>query len=417
MDEKIITDLAGQVKEIAGEVKNLTEKPAVSKADLDAAHAEIEELKGFAKSAKDEFERTKQSLAEYKALLRHDFGKSGADDWREDFSNFVKAVYHLQTKKQMPTWLTKATGDLVTDSDAAGGYLVPRAVADEVTRLTLRSGKIWPEVTKFIMPAGLQMRVPYESTLSSVAWRSGATGLPGQGTAATQMDPVPVWGADTLKPDWVRGWQPIANEAMTAPGISIPDQISMQLMEQIVRRIEKGIIAGYDGTATQHTNATDPHDGILYATNVNLQTVMATVTYALIKTFIGECITDHEGSADTSENFLITTDSVAHVLKGNMTQTGVNWGDPTRSWEMFCHGYPVRTHPECKRVRSTASHDYIILSPLRKIKVGWTGQFFVSFNESLGWASNETYLMVSTHADYALGNPDMHHNASFTAYA
>jgi HK97 family phage major capsid protein len=416
MDEKIITDLAGQVKDMAVEIKNLTEAPTVRKEDLEAAHAEIAELKNFTKSAQAEFEATKQKLAEYKALLRHDFGKSGADDWRSEFSTFIKQVYHLQTKKPMPAWLTKATGDLVSDVDASGGYLVPRAVADEITRLTLRSGKVWPELTKYTMPAGLQMRVPWPSTLSSVAWRSGASSLPGQGTAATQMDPVPVFGADTLKPDWVRGWQPISNEAMTAPGVSLPDEITMQLMEQIVRRIEKGVLAGYDGTTTQHTSATDPHDGILYAANVNEQAAMATVTYALVKTFIGDCIEDHEGAAETSENYLITTDSVAHILKGNMTQTGVTWGDPGRTWEPYVHGYRLLTHPESKRVHSTASHDYMILSPLRKIKVGWTGQFFVSFNESLGWASNETYLMVSTHADYALGNPDMHHNASFTAY-
>ena len=33
----------------------------------------------------------------------------------------------------------------------------------------------------------------------------------------------------------------------------------------IVRRIEKAVIRGYDGTPTQHTNATDPKDGMSQA--------------------------------------------------------------------------------------------------------------------------------------------------------
>jgi len=231
------------------------------------------------------------------------------------------------------------------------------------------------------------------------------------------MDPVPVFGADTIFPDWIRGWQPIANEAMTTSGISLPDTIALQLTTQIVRRIEQAVIKGYDGTATQHTNATDPKDGILYAANVNLQTPMATVTYALVKTFIGECLADNEGAGDRDSMIILTNPAVAEVLKGNMTQTGMTWGDPALGYGERLHGYRFITHPVVKRTRTTDIRDYIIMSPLEKIRVGWTGQFFVNFNDSVNFTSNETLLMVSTHADYGLGNPDMHHNASFTALA
>ena len=263
----------------------------------------------------------------------------------------------------------------------------------------------------------MSLRSPWPSTLASVAWRRGATGLPGQGTVAGQMDPVPVFGADTIFPDWIRGWQPIANEAMTTSGISLPDTIALQLTTQIVRRIEQAVIKGYDGTTTQHTSATDPKDGILYAANVNLQTPMATVTYALVKTFIGECLADNEGAGDRDSMIILTNPAVAEVLKGNMTQTGMTWGDPALGYGERLHGYRFITHPVVKRTRTTDIRDYIIMSPLEKIRVGWTGQFFVNFNDSVNFTSNETLLMVSTHADYGLGNPDMHHNASFTALA
>jgi len=410
---KSIEDLGAEFKSI----QERLEKVTVDHDDIKAAKDELEQIKTARVEDEKKRDAMVEQLAEVKAILRDNHGKSGANDWRNEFQNFIKAAYHDKHGLRKPEWLTKATGDLVTDVDASGGYLVPRGVADSVVDLTLVSGNIWPILDKFVMPAGMSIRSPWPSTQASVGWRRGATGLPGQGTVAGQMDPVPVFGADTIFPDWIRGWQPIANEAFTAPGISLPDTIAMQLTEQIVRRIERAVIRGYDGTATQNTDATDPKDGILYAANVNTQTPMATVTYALVKTFIGECLAAHEGAADVNGNYIVTTPAVAHVLKGNMTQTGITWGDPGTGYGERLHGYRFLTHPYVNRVRTTDERDYIVLSPLQKIRVGWSGQFFVNFNDSVEFTSNNTLLLVSTHADYGLGNPDMHHCGSFTALA
>ena len=410
---KGIDDLTAKVDKVAASI----EKVAALPEDVAAAKAELELQKVSNKATADQLEVLVKDLSEVKARLRDNHGRSGADDWRNEFGNFIKTAYHEKHGIPKPEWLTKATGDLTSDVDAQGGYLMPRGVAATIVDLTLTSGNVWPLLDKFTMPAGMSIRSPWPSTQASVAWRRGATGLPGQGTVAGQMDPVPVFGADTIFPDWIRGWQPIANEAMTTPGISLPDTIAMQLTEQIVRRIEKAVIRGYDGTTTQHTSATDPKDGILYAGSVNLQTPMATVTYALVKTFIGECLEDHEGSGDHESNVILTTAAVAEVLKGNMTQTGLTWGDPAQGYGERLHGYRFITHPYVNRTRSTNEHEYIIMSPLGKIRVGWTGQFYVNFNDSVNFTSNETLLMVSTHADYGLGNPGMHHNASFTDLA
>jgi len=410
---KGIEDLTAKVEKVAAGIEKVETLPE----DVAAAKAELELQKTANTATAAQLEVYVKDLSEVKAQLRDTHGRSGADDWRNEFGNFIKAAYHAKHGIAKPDWLTKATGDLTSDVDASGGYLMPRGVAASIVDLTLTSGNVWPLLDKFTMPAGMSLRSPWPSTLSSVAWRRGATGLPGQGTVAGQMDPVPVFGADTIFPDWIRGWQPISNEAMTTDGISLPDTIALQLTNQIVRRIEQAVIAGNDGTPTQHTDATDPKDGILYNGTVNLQTVMATVTYALVKTFIGECIADHEGSGDRDSNVIITTPAVAEVLKCNMTQTGMSWGDPAQGYSERLHGYRFLTNPLVTRTRSTNPHDYIVMSPLEKIRVGWTGQFFVNFNDSVNFTSNETLLMVSTHADYGLGNPDMHHNASFTALA
>jgi hypothetical protein len=216
-----------------------------------------------------------------------------------------------------------------------------------------------------------------------------------QGGAGTEIDPNVAWGADTLRPSWINGYAKVANEAMTAPGISIPDNIAMQLMGQIVRKIEYGVLLGDDSASAY------PHDGLLVASSVNSQTALATPTLANV----ANC------SGDTSENFLITTDAVAHVLKSAASATGANaWGDPVSGVPAQLFGYRLITSPH-----AISTTNRLLMSPLGKITVGWTGQFSVSFNESLGWASNETWMMVSTHADFGIGNPDLHHKAVVTA--
>ena len=393
---KSVEDLTTEVKSVAAQI----EKVATLPEDVEAAKADLETQAATIKTTSDQLGVMVNDLAEFKANLKHDLGKSGADDWRQEFSKFVKAVYHEQKRLRTPEWLEKAVADYVTDVDAQGGYLVPTLVADQVTKLTLRHGQIWPLVNKVTVPAGQQIKFPWESTLASVAYRAT-----GHGGAGTEIDPAVVWGADTLRPTWINGYAKIANEAMTTPGVSIPDNIAQQLMGQIVRGIEHGIILGDDSSSAQ------PHDGILVATSVNSQTDMATVTMALVATFIAECIADHEGSGDTAENYLVTTDAAAYQLKSGASATGTNaWGDPTQDRPPVFNGYRMITSPH-----SISTTHRMIMSPLGKITVGWSGQFSVSFNESLGWASNETWLMVSTHADHALGNPDMHHKAVFTA--
>jgi hypothetical protein len=176
-------------------------------------------------------------------------------------------------------------------------------------------------------------------------------------------------------------------------------------MGQIVRKIEYGVLLGDDSASAY------PHDGLLVASSVNSQTALATPTLANVANFIGECIADHEGSGDTSENFLVTTDAVAHVLKSAASATGANaWGDPVSGVPAQLFGYRLITSPH-----AISTTNRLLMSPLGKITVGWTGQFSVSFNESLGWASNETWMMVSTHADFGIGNPDLHHKAVVTA--
>lgn len=393
MEQKTLDQLAAEVKATAAAVQTLPE-------DIAKARAELVEAKEHSTKQAAQIDAMAKDMAEFRAMANAEFGKSGADDWRREFELFIKAVWHVQKGRPIPAFLTKAVANYTTTVDGQGGYLVPTMVGDFVNKLTLRHGQIWPHVNKVTIPDGVPYKFPWESTLASVAWRTT------QGAAGTEVDPAVLWYNDNLRSTWINGYVKIANEAMTAPGLSIPDNIAMQLMAQIIRKIEYGIARG--ATASGY-----PHDGINVASGVNSQTALATPTLPLVQRFIGDCIADHEGSGDTAENFLITTDAVAHVLKSAASAAGMNeWGNPETRVPPAIHGYRLITNPA-----AIDTTNRLFMAPLHKVTVGWSGSFSVSFNDSLGWVENSTWMMVGTHADYVLGNPDMYSKAVITALA
>ena len=183
-----------------------------------------------------------------------------------------------------------------------------------------------------------------------------------------------------------------------------------------VRAIEAGVLVGDAGS-------NHPHDGIIHSaddgtsSDVHAQDALATPTFALVSTFIGQSIADVEGAADRSEYQLITTDAVANVLAsqavGASELTGMlTWGDPRNGVPSRLMGYDFLTHPNCY---STTNR--IVLAPLRKIVVAWSGSWIVDFNAFSGWTANETWMMVKTHADYGLGNVRQISEATVTALA
>jgi len=402
MDEKQFEDLTKSVGDVA---KRLDDIP--DPADWQATQKRVADVETEARRVPV----LESDIAELKAMLNYNLGKSGAEDFQDVFGKWIKASWHHKMGKRMPSWLEKSAADYVTDVDAQGGYLAPTLVANEVIKLSEAHGQIFPEVNKVTVPAGASIKFPYESTLPTATWRVG------QGGAATEDAGPIAWGADTLRPEFINDYVKIANEAFNAPGINIPQSLAMMMTAKIVRKIEEGIIGGYTGTTT-HTGRTAPHNGILRATNVNAQTSLATPTFALVNTFIGECIADHEGSAIEDENYIITTGSVAHRLKSLLTQQGNNWGDVTQGVQSRLMGYHLRTSPHVHRTITDTKRNWIIMAPLKKVTVAWSGSFFVDFNDrGEGWTHNETWLMVGTHADFTLGNPAMHHRAQVTALA
>jgi HK97 family phage major capsid protein len=387
-NERLIHDLADSVKDVAADVKHVK---AIGR-ELEDTKAQITGLAA--------------DVSQYRALTERMYGKSGGEDYRHQLGNFIKAAYHKQRNLPMPSEL-KAAADYVTTTDAQGGYLVPDGLRPAITAITEVHGKIFPRVTKVTIPPGQAVDVPYDSTLPTMTWRTS------QGSAGTEDAGPIAFGADTLRGAWLHDYVKLSNELLTSSSISIADAFAVRMISKGVRAIETGILVGDD-------SGDHPHDGIITdagsgSPTVHTQSPLATPTFANVATFFAESIEDHEGLADETENVFITTPSVAvrlateavgsSELKGMLT-----WGDPRNGVPGSILGYDFIRHPACY----STTHR-VVLAPLSKIVVGWTGTFSIDFNAFSGWTHNETWMMVSTHADYVLGNKDMYSHAVVTA--
>lgn len=400
MDEKLISQLSDEVKGVAKDL----EKFQVTAEDVQKTKAEMADLAEKSGATAKQLDVLAKDVAQYRKLAEENFGKSGAMDYRQEFSKFVKVAYHKQKGKSIPEYLQKAAADYVGSTDAQGGYFVPEVLRPTIIELTEVHGTIWPYLNKVIVKPGQDTVVPYDSTLPTMTWR------PAQGGSGTEDAGPIAFGADTINAKFLHDYVKFANELLESADIAVADAFAMRMISKGVRAIEYGVLQGDD-------SGTHPHDGVFVATSVNDQTDLATPTFALMANFIGEAIADHEGAADTTMNQIITTPAVANVLAseavGASELTGMlTWGSPRDGVPARIMGYDFIMHPGAYE-----TNHRVAMAPLGKVTVGWTGNWKVDFNPFSGWTSNETWMMVSTHADYVLGNPDMYSKADVTALA
>lgn len=417
MSENIMPDLSTEIKAVAQDLASIKEAVNASKAtaeEVEKVKAELADALERAKASEKAAEVIAQDVAEMRKATTAAYGPSGAKDYAHEFGAFIQAAHHVKTKPgaPLPDHL-KARADYVTTTDAQGGIFVPTLLDPMIREIIEVHGKLWPYLRKITVPAGQAIEVPYDSTLPTMTWRTT------QGADMTE-DAGPIgFGDDDLRPALLHDYVAIANELLESSVINIGEVFATRMISKGIRAIEAGILVGND-------SSTHPHDGIIQISNdsgdVNTQSALATPTFALVANFIGECIADAEGSADTSAYQLITTPAVANVLAseavGASELTGMlTWGDPRSGVPGRLMGYDFLTHPSC-----VSTTNRMILAPLGNITVAWTGGFAVDFNpygyassNAEGWVANETLMKVQTHADYGLGNQGEISEATVTA--
>jgi HK97 family phage major capsid protein len=390
MDETMITQLGDQIKGVAADL----EKMRTTADDVEKAKADLSVLAERSNATAEQLDVLAKDVAQYRKMAESSFGKSGGVDFRQEFSRFIQAAYWQQKRGTLPDHL-KTAADYVTTTDAQGGYFVPDILMPTIREITETHGQLWPYFMKITVPPGKAIDCPYDSTLPTMTWRVS------QGGEATQDAGPIAFGADNLRPVLLADYVKFANELLQSADINIADAFAMRMISKGVRAIETGVLIGDE-------DSSHPSDGIIQDAGdggtVNTETALATPTFANVATFVGEAIDAIEGAADRGEYQFITTDAVATVLAseavGSSELTGMlTWGDPRRGVPGSIMGYDFLTHPSCK---STTNR--VVLAPLRKVVVAWSGSWIVDFNAFSGWTHNETWMMVKTHADYGLGN-------------
>ncbi|HOX27465.1 MAG TPA: phage major capsid protein [Candidatus Krumholzibacteria bacterium] len=418
MDEKIITDLATQVKGVATDVEALKAAKMVNPDELAKARSDMEALAERHKATAAQLDAVARDVAEFRKMAQNEYGKSGAVDYSVEFGKFIQAAYHTKINKDkpLPDHL-KAVADYVTTTDAQGGIFVPTLLDPMVRRIIEIHGRMWPYTRKIIVPAGQLIEVPFDSTLPTMTWRAS------QGTALTEdAGPIAV-GDDDLRPVLLADYVAIANELLGSAVINIGEFFATRMISKGIRAIEKGFLLG-------NTTTTGPHNGVITLADAGSSgspfegTALATPTFALMAGFIAECNASFEGSGDTSAYQLVTTQAVANKLAaqavGASELTGMLvWGSPRDGIPSRLMGYDLVISPHC-----VSTTNRVVMINLSNVVVAWTGGFAVDFNPygyasatAGGWGSNETLMKVQTHADYGLGNLTQIGEAVVTALA
>jgi hypothetical protein len=125
--------------------------------------AELAEQKGAHAVALKDIDQMANDVANMRAQLKDMYGKSGSQDWKNEFGNFLKAVYHIQKNIPAPEWLSKAVDDYATDSDGAVPATVKRSCWSKTEAITVgrpaaRPGEMVSVPTRAAVSSGREER-------------------------------------------------------------------------------------------------------------------------------------------------------------------------------------------------------------------------------------------------------------------
>lgn len=394
MLEKVLTEVnrVGAEKANASELTELKVKAAKLEGDIKL----IEE-----KAAAD-LEVVKAALAETHG------GKSGAEDWSNEFGKFIRGVY-MDQKGRQPSAETfangakvadvvKAAADFSTTTGATAGYLIPTILRPGFVELKDIYGNLYPKVTKFTSPPGVSVTVNDQSANPVAAWISA------QNAAMTQEGTPRAYNDDTLVPKLLYVYELMANELVNNPFVSFAAMSAVEGAKAVTRKLEYDMLAA----------ASSPHAGVVAASTA--QTTMASATFALTGAFIKECIADNAYAIDPTSNclFLHPRDAITLALQavGASELTGMLvWGDPRKGIPTTLLGFEVVIHPGC----NNGTNNYMFLGDPKNIILAEAPSYMIDFSDQVGFAKFQTAMRVGSHYDYVVKQTTEWHRAIVTA--
>lgn len=391
---------------------------------IGASMPNADEVKKALTDLKEQAEKTGQvdlavakletKVAELRAMLQSEHGKSGQQDWSNMLGKWICGAYMHRATGRVPEELkisgydydAPLTKGYTVGTGATMGYLVPPLVLPGIIAMRQVTGAIMSKVTKITMPPLGTMRVNSDDVLPTVGWVS-------EGSAVSEVTTAAV-STDTVTPKMVGGYVTAQNELLQYPGIGWADQMAVRFMTAIIRAEEYGMIGGTTG-------ASYPSDGVVPAISAvsgtpGVLTALATATVQNVIGFIGAAVAVQNYASDVLSNCLFLSPARYFALAGQAVGTNVGaalaWANPTAGIPPRFLGYETIMATGC--LLST-THSIVLGDP-RSIQFANSGEIMVNFNPyPSGWAANQSLMGVWTHSDWSIGAPRMWFKATITA--
>lgn len=398
----------------------------------DAAQAKVdetlEELKAGFETVTDNLEvetqRAKRDIDGLKAIMHKDLGVSGTQDWLMEMAKFVSGMWHAGNGMKVPDELSmsngvkiedlmsqarqeKAAADFTTGTASAphAGYLLPEILRPGIVPLKDIYGNLYPRLTKFTAPAGVNIHMPKDVASPTANWRSGGQ-VTTIGEEATPMD----FSRGTLNTEVLGCYIQISNELLKNPSVNFGAVATSRLLRAILKGVENGVL-------NADSSGAPPSDGLLVDTNVNNQGNVTSATFANVVTFLQACIADDDSASDEGQSTLLLTPTdmlaLAAEAVGASELTGMLvWGNPRTGAPTTLLGYDVIKHPGM-----TATNRHMALADLSNIFLAEDPSFTIDVNPWLekAFTENASWLRVFNHYDWELGQAGEMHKTTVGA--
>jgi HK97 family phage major capsid protein len=395
------------IKQVGAKVDKMAEAS-------EASSAKVEEIAEELATAKVDSEKDLKAMANQVAQVRRDlskiYGASGADDYLMELSKFLGALYCAKNGMKIPEGqiagediqdlVQKAAVDFTTTTAATAGYLLPSMLLPGITMLKDLYGNFYPEVTKITGTPGQSLLLNADAARPVASWRGA------QATTIVHEATPMSFGQDTMVSELLGTYITIANELLMAPGVNFGGVSTVRMLKAILTKLEFGLIAGTTGGG-------EPSDGII--ADATDQGTIASMTFALLGTFLKGCITVNDYAYNTQDNAIIMTpyDAISLAMEQGGSPGALVWGNALAGVPTTLMGYRLIVHPAA----NNGSNKHILLGDPKAISLIESASFSVDISGEAGdsFIHNESILRAFNHYDWNLGQASEWHKAIVTA--
>jgi HK97 family phage major capsid protein len=390
------------LKDMLAGVTGLTEAQKAMGKAIEETHTKIGTM---AADNEADMLRLSAELKVMKTGLSKKYGRSGADDFMNEFSSFIKGVFFHSTTGKSPEGLVLSDGvkidDLINETKTAvtfdtvtpatAGYLVPDLFIPGIIELRDLYGVLEPRVSKMTIPAGTAVKIPKDAVRPVATWGGGQPE-----TVTHEATPMSFGQLDLLT-ELCGCYITATNELLSSPGVNFGAVATLRILAAINKLLEDSVIAGVASTA-------GPSNGFLVdgTTEGNI----ATATFANVVTFLQAAIDHNVFSSDTGANalFMHPTDimSLAAQAVGASELTGMLvWGNPRTGAPTTLLGYEVISHPGM----TNGTNRMMALGDPKTLLIGEDAAYTVDVNPYAGtpYLANSSYLRAFNHYDWIIG--------------